>query len=85
MIPNHQFRLSKDALQEGISALAALQDMLYAQDRWVVVATAVIDTLAGLDLAYPHVDQEKLKEIANASNALMGSKHRGRLRDRAQQ
>jgi len=59
-----------------------------ADNKWfsrVVVAAAVISTLAGLDLAYPHVDQAKLREIANARRALMGSKHRGRLRDRAQQ
>jgi PPK2 family polyphosphate:nucleotide phosphotransferase len=49
-----------------------------ADNKWfsrVVVASAVIDTLAGLDLAYPRVDQAKLTEIANARETLIGSKH----------
>ncbi|MBV8436620.1 MAG: hypothetical protein JOY95_03815, partial [Silvibacterium sp.] len=53
-----------------------------ADNKWfsrVVVAAAVIDTLAGLDLSYPRVDQAKLTEIANARKALMRSEHRGRL------
>ena len=52
-----------------------------ADNKWfsrVIVASAVIDTLAGLDLAYPRVDQAKLTEIANARETLLGSKHSGR-------
>src|SRR5262249_29411278 len=48
-----------------------------ADNKWftrVIVASAIIDTLASLDLAYPSVDQEKLKEIANAKEALFKSK-----------
>ncbi len=48
-----------------------------ADNKWftrVVVATAVIDTLAGLGLAYPQVDKVKLAEIAKAKKALMASK-----------
>jgi hypothetical protein len=48
-----------------------------ADNKWftrVVVASAVIDTLASLDLAYPRVDKEKLKEIADAKKELMQSK-----------
>jgi len=48
-----------------------------ADTKWfsrVVVAAAVIDTLAGLDLAYPRVDQAKLDEITKAKKTLMGSK-----------
>jgi PPK2 family polyphosphate:nucleotide phosphotransferase len=48
-----------------------------ADNKWftrVVVAAAVVETLASLDLAYPHVDKEKLKEIANAKEALLKSK-----------
>jgi PPK2 family polyphosphate:nucleotide phosphotransferase len=44
-----------------------------ADNKWftrVVVAAAVIDTLASLDLAYPEVDQAKLKELAAAKRAL---------------
>src|SRR6201993_4257892 len=48
-----------------------------ADNKWfsrVVVAAAIIETLAGLDLAYPRVDQAQLTEIANARKALKSSK-----------
>jgi PPK2 family polyphosphate:nucleotide phosphotransferase len=48
-----------------------------ADTKWfsrLVVAAAVIDTLASLDLCYPHVDKEKLAEIAKAKKALMSAK-----------
>lgn len=44
-----------------------------ADNKWftrVVVAAAVIDTLASLDLKYPEVGPEKLKELAAAKRAL---------------
>ncbi len=46
-----------------------------ADNKWftrVVVAAAVIDTLADLDLAYPKVDDEKRKELAAAKRKLLG-------------
>jgi PPK2 family polyphosphate:nucleotide phosphotransferase len=45
-----------------------------ADNKWftrVVVAGAVIETLASLDLAYPKVDQAKLKELAAAKKKLL--------------
>ena len=48
-----------------------------ADNKWftrVIVASAVIETLAGLDLAYPRVDDAKLAEIATARKALTGTK-----------
>jgi hypothetical protein len=45
-----------------------------ADNKWftrVVVAAAVIETLASLDLAYPKVDEEKLKELAAAKKKLV--------------
>jgi PPK2 family polyphosphate:nucleotide phosphotransferase len=45
-----------------------------ANNKWftrVVVAAAVIDTLASLDLAYPEVDEGKLKELAAAKKKLV--------------
>ena len=48
-----------------------------ADNKWfsrVVVAAAVIDTLADLNLAYPRVDKAKLAEIAEARKALLNSK-----------
>jgi PPK2 family polyphosphate:nucleotide phosphotransferase len=44
-----------------------------ADNKWftrVVVAAAVIDTLASLNLSYPKVSKEKLKEFAAAKRAL---------------
>jgi hypothetical protein len=38
----------------------------------VVVAGAVIETLDSLDLAYPKVDEGKLKELAAAKKKLVG-------------
>ena len=48
-----------------------------ADNKWftrVIVAAGLIDTLASLDLAYPQVDKQKLKEIAEAKEALLKSK-----------
>jgi len=45
-----------------------------ADNKWftrVVVAGAVIETLDSLDLAYPKVDKEKLKELAAAKRKLL--------------
>jgi PPK2 family polyphosphate:nucleotide phosphotransferase len=45
-----------------------------ADNKWftrVVVAAAVIDTLAALDLEYPKVGADKLKELAAAKRALL--------------
>jgi PPK2 family polyphosphate:nucleotide phosphotransferase len=45
-----------------------------ADNKWftrVVVASAVIETLASLDLAYPKVDETKLKELAAAKKKLL--------------
>jgi PPK2 family polyphosphate:nucleotide phosphotransferase len=48
-----------------------------ADTKWfsrLVVAAAVIDTLAGLHLSYPQVDDQKLAEIATAKKTLTRSK-----------
>jgi len=47
-----------------------------ADNKWftrLVVAAAVIETLASLDLAYPEVGKDKLKELDAARQALMVS------------
>jgi PPK2 family polyphosphate:nucleotide phosphotransferase len=47
-----------------------------ADHKWftrVVVAAAVIDALASLDLAYPKVDGAKQEELAAAKKALLGA------------
>ena len=48
-----------------------------ADNKWftrVVVCAAVIETLAGLDLAYPRVDKTKRRELAEARKVLLGAK-----------
>jgi PPK2 family polyphosphate:nucleotide phosphotransferase len=45
-----------------------------ADNKWftrVIVASAVIETLADLDLAYPKVDERQLKELARAKDKLL--------------
>ena len=45
-----------------------------ANHKWVtraVVAAAVIETLASLELAYPDVDKDKRKELVAAKQALL--------------
>lgn len=46
---------AKEALQMGVSALAQLQDMLYAQDRWAVLLIFQAMDAAGKDGAIKHV------------------------------
>jgi len=46
-----------------------------ADNKWftrVVVAAAVIETLDELDLEYPKVGEDKLKELAAAKKKLLG-------------
>ena len=70
----------QDAYEDMIRNTATKECPWYvvpADNKWftrVVVAAAVIDTLAGLKLAYPEVGPEKLKEIASAKRALLRSK-----------
>jgi len=48
-----------------------------ADNKWftrVVVAGAVVDTLASLNLAYPKVDEARLADIAKAKKTLLESK-----------
>jgi PPK2 family polyphosphate:nucleotide phosphotransferase len=46
---------AKEALQVGVEALATLQDMLYAQDRWAVLLIFQAMDAAGKDGAIKHV------------------------------
>ena len=69
-----------DAYEDVIRSTATDEAPWYvvpADNKWftrVVVAAAVIETLAGLGLAYPKVDKDKLKELAAAKRALLASK-----------
>src|SRR3990170_4402859 len=46
---------AREALQTGVQALAGLQDMLYAQDRWAVLLVFQAMDAAGKDGAIKHV------------------------------
>src|SRR6201987_2277505 len=66
------------AYEEMIQGTATKESPWYvvpADNKWftrVVVASAVIETLDSLDLAYPKVDESKLKELATAKKKLLG-------------
>jgi len=70
----------QEAYEDMIRNTATKESPWYvvpADNKWytrVIVAAAVIDTLAGLDLAYPRVDKAKLTEIAKAREALTNGK-----------
>ena len=70
----------QNAYQDMIRNTATKDNPWYvvpADNKWftrLVVAAAVVDTLASLDLAYPEVDKSKLEEIAKAKKALLMSK-----------
>src|SRR5262249_27517608 len=46
---------AQEALQDGVSALADLQDRLYAQDRWALLLVFQAMDAAGKDGAIKHV------------------------------
>ncbi|MFI5372441.1 MAG: polyphosphate kinase 2 family protein [Candidatus Eisenbacteria bacterium] len=54
-LKSEQKPLAKQVLQEGIEALADLQEMLYAQDRWAVLLIFQAMDAAGKDGAIKHV------------------------------
>ena len=66
-----------EAYEEMIQETATKEAPWYvvpADNKWftrVVVAAAVIETLASLDLAYPKVDEGKLNELAAAKKKLL--------------
>ena len=66
-----------EAYEEMIQGTATKESPWYvvpADNKWftrVVVASAVIETLDSLDLAYPDVDQSKLKELSAAKKKLL--------------
>jgi hypothetical protein len=67
-----------EAYEEMIQETATKHAPWYvvpADNKWftrVIVAAAVIETLADLDLEYPEVGENKLKELATAKKKLLG-------------
>lgn len=70
----------QDAYEEAIRNTASKEAPWYvvpADNKWftrVVVAAAIIDALAGLDLHYPQVDDDKRKALASAERGLRAEK-----------
>jgi PPK2 family polyphosphate:nucleotide phosphotransferase len=68
-----------EAYEDTIRSTATKESPWYvvpADNKWftrVVVAAAVIETLASLNLAYPKVGEEKLKELAAAKKKLLSN------------
>ena len=66
-----------EAYEEMIQETATKDAPWYvipADNKWftrVAVAAGVIEALAGLKLAYPKVDEKKLKDLAAAREKLM--------------
>ena len=69
----------QDAYEDMIRNTATKDSPWYvvpADNKWftrVIVASAVIDTLASLDLHYPQCDDAKRQEIADAKKVLLKS------------
>ena len=70
----------QEAYEDMIRNTATKESPWYvvpADNKWftrVVVGSAVVHTLASLDLDYPKVDKERLEEIVKAKKALLESK-----------
>ena len=68
------------AYEEMVRATATKDAPWYvvpADNKWytrIVVAAAVVDSLASLDLRYPKVGKSKLAELAQAKEALLAEK-----------
>ena len=63
----------EDMIQHTATPDPAPWHVIPADNKWfsrIAVAEAVIDALAGLDLAYPKVGEAKLKELAVAKKKL---------------
>jgi len=69
-----------DAYEDAIRNTATPDSPWYvvpADNKWftrVIVAAAIIDALASLDLHYPKVDKAKLRELATVKKALLAEK-----------
>ena len=57
---------AKEALAKGVEALAELQDMLYAQDRWAVLLVFQAMDAAGKDGTIKHVMSGSIRRVAKS-------------------
>ena len=69
-----------DAYEDMIRHTATEEAPWYivpADNKWftrLIVAAALVDLLASLDLGYPKLSKEELKELAAAKEALLSGK-----------
>jgi len=69
-------KASEDMIRNTATAEAPWY-VVPADNKWftrVVVGAAIIEALDALDLHYPKVSKEKLQELADAKQALLGGK-----------
>jgi len=69
-----EYMKAYEEMIQGTATKHAPWYVVPADNKWftrVVVAAAVIETLASLDLAYPEVDESKLKELTAAKKKLL--------------
>ena len=72
--PNETLGYKNEDKPRANEALASPWHVVPADNKWftrVVVAAAVVEALASVDLAYPAVGPEKLKELAAAKRVLV--------------
>lgn len=62
---------AKEILQLGVEALTKMQDKRYAQ---IAVASAIINAMDSLNLAYPEVSKEKNEELQQIKQDLLSEK-----------
>jgi len=73
---NDYMKAYEDTIRETATK-AAPWYVVPADNKWftrAVVAAAIIDALADLDLSYPKVDKARLKDLAAAKQVLLGGK-----------
>jgi len=66
-----------DAVFVAVFRIVSPWYVVPADNKWftrVVVAAAIIDALADLDLEYPKISDSNLKELATAKRSLQGGK-----------
>jgi PPK2 family polyphosphate:nucleotide phosphotransferase len=68
-----EYQDAYEAMIQGTATADAPWYVVPADNKWyarIIIAGAIIDALAGLELAFPEVDAEKRKQLAAARKAL---------------
>ena len=73
----NEYQAAYDDMIRNTATKAAPWYVVPADNKWftrIVVGAAIIDTLASLNLAYPKVDKNRLKDIAAAKRLLLAKR-----------